>query len=387
MRTTLLIIFVAVSIGQKLHSAEIRTVNQILDQKEIKKHRYTLKTEFLDVIVLNMSYGDEYLVSEIDKKLIKTADVRLIDLVFTDFPKGIDLKELNKSRIKVIESLRKSLITDPNIKWRVIRQMDCKNEGEAKTMFHGVVIHHKGPQTEEDRLMEIESVSHFLPEESTIKDLSKCRKSMPDSTIFKILERKKDWNNMAIVADLTGSMSPYTAQLVLWFKLKTADKRIRDLVFFNDGDMTPDNLKIIGNTGGIYHTKAGTYNEIRELAVKTITSGCGGDGPENNIEALLYAIEKAKDSKEFIMIADNSADVKDISLLSKIDKPIHIILCGTAYGINPQYLNIARKTGGTIHTMEKDLEDLVKKNEGEDFEFMGENFRIIGGEIVKVAKL
>ena len=35
------------------------------------------------------------------------------------------------------------------------------------------------------------------------------------------MERHPEWNNMLVVADLTGSMSPYVGQLLLWLKLKT----------------------------------------------------------------------------------------------------------------------------------------------------------------------
>lgn len=387
MRTQLLIIGMITLCFHLAFGAETRTADQIIAQKEIKKFRYILKTELLDVIVLNMTYGDQAVISEVDKQLLKKADVQMIDLVFTDFPKGEDLKQLNLNRIKVIESLRKSLVTDLRVRWRIIRQIDCKNEGEAKTFFHGVVIHYKGIQTEEDRLHEVETVSTFLPEESTMKEIPRIRKSMPDSSIFKILERKMNWNDITIVADLTGSMAPYTSQLVLWFKLKINDKRIKDLVFFNDGNMTPDAAKVLGATGGIYHGKATNYAQVRELALKTISGGCGGDVPENNIEALLYAIKAAPNTKEFVMVADNTASVKDLALLEKVNKPVHIILCGTYYGVNPQYLTIARKTGGSVHTMEKDLENLILKNEGEKFEFMGENFQILHGEVVKLTKI
>jgi hypothetical protein len=372
---------------QFAQATETRTADHIISQKEIKKNRYILKTELLNVLVLNMMYGDQNVISEVDKQLLKKVDVQMIDLVFTDFPKGEDLKKLNMSRIKVIENLRKSLVTDINVRWRIIRQMDCKNEGEAKTFFHGVVIHYKALQTEEDRLREIEAISTFLPDESKIKDINKLRKSLPDSTIFKVLERKKEWDNIAVVADLTGSMAPYSSQLVLWFKLKINDKRIKDLFFFNDGDLTPDATKVIGSTGGIYHGKATNYSQVRELAIKTITNGSGGDAPENDIEALLFAIREAPNTKEFVMVADNTAPVKDMVLLNKVTKPVHIILCGTQTGINIQYLNIARKTGGSVHTMEKDLENLILKNEGEKFEFMGEFFQIIKGDVVKISKL
>jgi len=367
-----------------LYASEIRTIDQIISQKEIKRNRYILRTEMLDVLVLNMTYGENYVISDFDRQMLKKADVQLIELVFTDFPKGEDLKDLNIRRIKVVESLRRTLVTDADIKWRIIRQTDCKNEAEAKTFFHGVVIHYKAPQTEEDRKRELSDITMLLPEESELGDLVKVRKNLIDSTIVKVLERKKGWNEITIVGDFTGSMAPYAAQMVLWFKFKANDKRVKDIVFFNDGDDKDDRDKVIGATGGIYHSKAEGYSIIRELALKTISAGCGGDIPENNIEALLFAFTAAPTTKEFIMVADNTASVKDIELLSKVNKPVHVILCGTKYGINEQYLTIAKKTGGSVHTMEKDLENLFAMNEGQKFEFMGEHFIIKNGEVIKV---
>ncbi|MEM7372873.1 MAG: hypothetical protein AAF587_29900 [Bacteroidota bacterium] len=43
--------------------------------------------------------------------------------------------------------------------------------------------------------------------------------SLPDSTVFHVFQRNPDWNNMLVVCDFTGSMSPYTAQLLVWHKL------------------------------------------------------------------------------------------------------------------------------------------------------------------------
>lgn len=364
-------------------ATEMRLAQEIVDQTEIQRPRYVLKTSALKVAVFNMPFGESYLISEKDKLFLKTADVRMIELVFSDFPKGEDLKKLNLNRIKEVESWKKSLVSNPEITWKIIRQTDCTNEAEAKTLFHGVVIHYKGPQTEEDRLLEFKMATKFLPLEEEIKDPVKLRKSLPDSTIFRGLERNKQWKKMAVIADLTGSMSPYTAQLVLWFKLKTKDQRIQDLVFFNDGDKTPDSKKVIGSTGGIYHGKGNNYKQVRELALKTIEGGCGGDAPENNCEALLFALKNAPDAEEYILIADNLAPIKDAVLMNQIHKPIRIILCGTSYGINLQYLNLARKTGGSVHTMESDLVDLIKMNEGEKFTLMKQKFIIQNGVIVK----
>jgi hypothetical protein len=198
--------------------------------------------------------------------------------------------------------------------------------------------------------------------------------------VLKVLDRNA-WKNMVVVSDLTGSMSPYVIQLILWFKLNELDKRVSAVTFFNDGDMTPDAKKVIGKTGGIYYSPTGSFEDTRNLAIKTIQNGYGGDGPENDFEAILAAIEKNPEAKEIILVADNLAPVKDFVLMSNIKIPVRVILCGTNYGVNLQYLKLARATGGSVHTMEKDLTDLAKLGEGKTFQLGKQFFKIVGGEI------
>ena len=101
-----------------------------------------------------------------------------------------------------------------------------------------------------------------------------------------VLDRKKEWKNKIVVTDVTGSMSPYTTQLLLWYKLHETEKDVNQFVFFNDGNMTPDDKKVIGATGGIYSCegKAG-YNYM----AKQVSKAC-----------LLYT---STDTNEKIMIS------------------------------------------------------------------------------------
>ena len=85
------------------------------------------------------------------------------------------------------------------------------------------------------------------------------------------------------------------------------------------------------------------------------------------------------------MIADNWATPRDVKLLSGIGKPIHIILCGAWYGINVDYINLALQSGGTVHTIDEDLTELAKVNEGETIEIMGKVFEMKGGRFIPVS--
>jgi hypothetical protein len=392
MRCTFLISVFFLLASTHLNAQVERTVDDILEQREIKKFNYTLTTSLYDAVVINMQFGESEVISNSDRQALKKADIFQVDLVFSDFPKDFDMTELNRRRIKVVQSLRKDAVTDPTVKWRLIRQMRCKNEAEAKVMFHGIVIHYRKEQSSEVSKVDYSYIERVLPtpfpgdstrkevKPLTRKEAKKIRKTLPDSTILRVLDRNK-WDDMVVVSDMTGSMSPFIVQLVLWFKLNELDDRVAHVTFFNDGDRTPDDKKEVGRIGGIYHSESGEYDKTRDLALETISNGYGGDGPENDVEAILEAIERNPDAKEIVLIADNFAPIKDMSLIDKIDKPVRIVLCGSVAGVNIQYLELARKTKGSVHSMEKDLMDLAEMGEGKAFSLNGTFFKIVDGQI------
>lgn len=379
----LLATFLYVSCGW----SQERTVEDILNQKELPRPMYVLKTGVLQSLVINMTYGQDIIVSEPDKKRLQEAQVVSVDLVFTDFPKGAELKDLNKQRIEQIKQLRKDLVTNVNIPWRIIRQTACADESEAKVLFHGVVIHYRAKQDEATIMRDITLLNNLPTKGDSLESLVTKERpygvKLADSTILKVMERNKNWDEMLIVADLTGSMSPYVSQLLIWFQLKMKDRNVKQVVFFNDGDNKHESKKVIGHIGGIYSAKTSSYDELLQLALKTIKAGGGGDAPENNCEALIEGIKSSPDAKHIILIADNLAPIKDIRLMDSISKPVHIILCGTEWGpISTDYLNLARKTGGSVHTMRDDLFDLMKLNEGEKVKIGKHNYMIVKGSLV-----
>lgn len=244
--------------------------------------------------------------------------------------------------------------------------------------------------------LDVESESVYLTRdiaeykyETVEYSTSKSKYYVSDSTIFKIFNRNKNWDKMSVICDFTGSMSPYTVQLLVWHKLnlKSNQHRIEYFTFFNDGDNKSDFNKQIGKTGGIYHSKADNFDDIKELATTTIRNGYGGDTPENNIEAVLEAIDKCPNCNDIIMIADNFASPRDIALLSKVNKPIKIILCGTFGGINTSYLNIIRQNKGSLHTIENDILDLMNLNEGEKISIGEYNYKIKDGRFIRIYEL
>lgn len=319
------------------------------------------KEKMIRHIYVDMPYAEYNIINENILDEIRSGKVLEVNLYYTDYPKGANLNELNSNRFEQLLS-QDSLFLDSSIRWTVNRQMKCRNMAEANEMFHGFEI---------------------------VLDLSKSRdlafyhlvRGTKDLVVEEVLKRN-DWDSMLVVADFTGSMGAYVSQVLLWLKLNIGADRINQFVFFNDGNGRSDKYKQIGRTGGIHQTKSKIYKEVETLAKLCRAMGGGGDIQENDIEALLAGCKLCPECSEVVLIADNKAPVRDMKLLNQLDRPVHVILCGFETVINPEYLNIARQTGGTVHTIEYDLDNLFEMNEGQIFSFKGEKYMVKDGAFI-----
>jgi hypothetical protein len=214
-----------------------------------------------------------------------------------------------------------------------------------------------------------------------------CKGLKSDSLVMKVMERNKNWKKMLVVEDVTGSMMPFVADLLLWNALKSNLQNTNHFVFFNDGDSKVYDEKEIGTTGGIYHAKPQRVEVLEETMIKAIAGGNGGDVPENDIEAILAGIKACPECEEVVLIADNNATPRDLELVPQISKPVHVVLCGVKYSPNPAHLYIAWKTKGTLHTIKEDITQLATMEEGESLKVMGKEYKILGGKFVPLGKM
>ena len=187
---------------------------------------------------------------------------------------------------------------------------------------------------------------------------------------------------MVILTDVTGSMYPYIGQVFQWYKLNSMNKKVKDFYFFNDGDNKT--VKETGKVGGIYHVKAMAFDSVYNKAKLAMYKGGGGDCPENNVETMILAEKKCGDSATYVMIADNWATPRDMELLSKVKHPVKVIVCGATMGINIEYINLALKTKGSIHTIEKDINNLATLHEGEKITVGKQTFQLKGGIFIEL---
>ena len=306
-----------------------------------------------------MNYADYVMApAEIQRwqQIANKVEVYEIDLVFTLYPKDIrkwrtDYHELLSDRLNMLFQLDTSFHS-AQVKWNMILQTDCETEDQAKDFFHGFVVKFRPKKVR--MLDEVKSPKHLR---ALVRGVASTR----DSTVFKVLERNPQWDNMLVVADWTGSMYQFGAQLVQWHNLhlSTQTSRVKHLVFFNDGNKQRTVQKKIGKTGGVYYCKSTGIDEILKTMEMVMSRGDGGDRPENDIEAILTGIRYLKGFDDVVLIADNNSGVRDLSLLNSLNIPVRVILCGKKDSeVHTDYLKIAYQTGGSIHTLSHDMVDM-----------------------------
>ncbi|MEM6264047.1 MAG: hypothetical protein AAGI38_16150 [Bacteroidota bacterium] len=277
-----------------------------------------------------------------------------VELVFTKYPEDFsrwrtNYEELFANRIDTLIKLDSAFL-NPNVKWKMVLQTQCKTEAQALRYFHGFVIKYKPKK--QRILKEVRSpedlhglmVGSYLPY---------------DSTVIKVIDRHPEWKNMLVVMDWTGSMYQYGVQLVLWHRHNLENdtaNRVSHLIFFNDGNRKRTPNKQIGKTGGIYYTSPENIGNVVRTMENVMRKGSGGDIPENDLEAVIKGISLLESYDEIILIADNKSSVRDLELLDQIEHPIHVILCGgTPENVNKDYVQIAQATGGSLQLMDQEV--------------------------------
>ena len=204
------------------------------------------------------------------------------------------------------------------------------------------------------------------------------------AAIFKRMGSK--WQRKVVVTDLTCSMDKYSEDILLWHNLQLNNNERNDYLFFNDGDGKTDAEKMDGKTGGIHHVKSQNIDSIIHCIQYTrkLSPNCSGDGPENDLEAVIEGIKYLEQGATLILIADNASDVRDMALLKNIMIPVHIILCGVTETINEDYLEIAYKTQGSIHLIDEDLTTIGSLTDGETLIIKGKKYKLLHGKFVKL---
>ena len=316
--------------------------------------------------------------------------VDTIDVVFSLYPQNPEYWLTNyhvllAQRLKALFEWNASL-NRSDIHWRIILQTDCSNEPEAIALFHGFVLHTKEQPvtllTKSDPVLAEQKPKYTLPPLPSVPIVQEVndyileKGGYEDFSVFQILDRNaQNWDSVLVVLDWTGSMYHHGAQVILYHLLNERKLNVQQFVFFNDGNKKNDERKRVGRTGGMY-SLAPDSASIRQEALMLFhhveERGNGGDREENDIEAILWAVQQHSTYKEVVLVADNNACIRDFTLSNQLHVPIHVILPGNIKTINHQYINLAYQTKGSIHTLQTDVLDFQEGRSPEALQCMND---------------
>lgn len=371
---------------------------------------YNLKTLLPQQLYIATPFAKPIILNPEQEKLLKEKVVFKIELVYTKFRTSPTFNQvnLNLNRLKELKKVAPQLFENPLWEYELISQTNGNSREYCNNMFHGFIITLRPNSNKNNLKQEGNYITNLVttmvkndsikndttPKKFSIKthyDLNKGyihdttwyldtfppprppdffynHELYKDSTVLNVFDRNKDWKNFVVVTDVTGSMSPYSAQVFVWLKAQTENTKAKYFVFFNDGDDKDSKKKKPLDTKGIYVAENKNIDDVTKTAIKCMERGDGGgENMENDVEAIIEGIKYYPNADAIILVADNMESMRDYKFLDKIKKPVIVILCGTRGRINVQYLDLARQTKGSVHTSTSDITNLQNIKAGESF--------------------
>lgn len=377
-----------------------------------------LNTLLPNQIYLTTPFAKPFFIDAKQKKLIHEKVILKIELVYTRFRSSttFNQQQLNNNRLKKLQQLLPHLFDAPLWDFELLEQTNGNSRVECNQMFHGFILTYRPSSSQNTLLQEANYVNklvdllkkndsltndstpkemfiktHYDPKWGYIHDTNYIDNKIPmpsppdffynqqlfnDSTVLNAFARNSDWKNFIVVTDVTGSMSPYSSQVFVWLKHQATNDQAKFFVFFNDGDTKASSRKKPLNTKGIYTSKNKGIDEVTKAAVKCMLNGSGGgENLENDVEAIIEGTKYYTNADAIILIADNLESMRDYDFIDKINKPVHVILCGADYRINIQYLDLAKQTKGSVHTKYSDVLDLDQVKNGQEITIDDKTYR------------
>ena len=242
----------------------------------VKVDKYKPIENGFSVAKIKMTPGEHTILNPKDVAMLKNQTIIQVDLVYSDYPVGSDFSELNRKRILELYILLPEAFNSRIIDWNIVKQTGVESNSEMQNYFHGFVVYYRKMPT-------------YQEEHKLILDVVDQKVSPQDSSLLKVFERQPTWKNMLVVTDVTGSMAPYTAQILLWIKANQKMKTFKQIVFFNDDEENSNpQIKSFDSTG-IWTIESSNADKVIQLAFKAMEKG---NHIENDLEAVCYAIKK-----------------------------------------------------------------------------------------------
>ena len=392
-----------------------QSFDELVNLKPNFQYEFNLTSLNDNQLFISMPFAKATVLNLEQKKKINEKVLVKLELVYTQFKtvNSFNQKKLNENRLIALQQLAPSVFENRLWDFDLISQTNGNSRNECEQLFHGFILTFRPNSTVKTLALEanyLTDLAKALIAQDSIDNDTKNKKFIikthydlkigylhdtiwykdtvkpvpppdffynqelyKDSTVLNAFERNTTWKNFIVVTDVTGSMSPYSAQVFVWLKAQAENKKAAYFVFFNDGDDKEAVNKKPLATKGIYVVENKNLETVIKAATKCMRNGSGGgENLENDVEAIIEGVKYCPTADEIILVADNYESMRDYEYFDKIKKPVHVILCGSENRINIQYLDLARKTNGTVHTVKSDVTNLPSIKEGEHF-FIDEN--------------
>ncbi|MFK7809826.1 MAG: hypothetical protein AB8F74_18615 [Saprospiraceae bacterium] len=204
--------------------------------------------------------------------------------------------------------------------------------------------------------------------------------------ISAMLQRNKDdWKQKRIVANIDCSMYKYIDELLVWNYSDDSERSNNTYWLFNGFQNKSKKSNDDHHSRGIYHVVKNDVEGFATTIDKIVNFSCGANRLENVVEALIIGAKDKQAEEELLFIADNYSDASDLHKLNQLKTPVRVLLTASTYGINEHYLEIAYRTGGSVHTKDEDIskDRLRQLEDGDLLVIGGRGYTFMKGRFLK----
>lgn len=232
---------------------------------------------------------------------------------------------------------------------------------------------------------------------NVLKAVQKDRKSLAENPehyaatgqeIKAMLHRNKDqWKSKRIVANIDCSMYQYIDELMVWNYTDEAEQQNNTYWLFNGFQYNSKPSDSGHDRRGIFYVPNNDIEGFCKTVDKIVNFSCSGNRLENVVEALILGAKDKSPEEELLFIADNYSDASDLHRLGELKAPVRVLLTDSEYGINEHYLEIAYRSGGSVHTPYEDLdsERLQSLKDGEQLRIGKYAYQFFKGRFLKIS--
>ncbi len=348
------------------------------DAKKAKKV-YQATTDANGMSTLMIPKGDTYSVHSYAHRNITTKTYRESN---SSRMSRIELKLISMQEVKRREAERKILLARRDSIRHLQRIQDSIQI--ARNAYRNFYLQHRY-KSKDYKAIEANIKTLAQKDQEAIR-INKDHYTQTDEEIKAMFHRNRSqWKNKRIIANIDCSMYQYIDELMVWNFTDEAEQENNSYWLFNGF-----NYKDPETTGhsrrGIFHVPENNVEGFFTTIDKIVNFSCRGSRLENVVEALILGAKGKNADEDLLFIADNYSDVSDLDKLPQLKVPVHVLLTDSKYGVNENYLEIAYRTGGSIHTQQEDIsaERLKALRDGDRLEIGKHQYRFMMGRFLKV---